>query len=848
MSDYSDYEEEFEADSEEVGKSIECDLRATYQSAFVSTPPIEAKDDSTDANIDPKEEEEYYPTPREEQTMAKQEEEDHATSREEQAMAMYRSAFKKTSSLESKRKKRSSKEPQTRDERAMKMYRKARATSNIYGLKNRGGGQHTRTIATQTNDSWLPELIQKIVQQRVKEERENRQRVRNEDALEFMDEIPRSQHQHRDNQKNFRDSKPHLPSIQNCQSLDNFLASSPFPFHRKPTNVISSARQHRLKRLNNNVYSRKKNKNKQKNKKKTEYEKCRLLLSNVRRVINMNRKGTIEILRQNDLSNGNGILGIDNIKSAFKKLNLILTSNDIGYIILSLRIRSKDSKASLNYFTLLRAVREKDYPSANRIELALGIRKPRVRQQKHQHHHHLQNNNINSNDTILLEAPVLPKKIDVKNDTKRNENIRISQNQLEDVAKNVALEVVNKDEVAGRDEESFDDGLLLLMEQEKRLNRIDHALQRKGGEREEEEEEATAISNNKSINRSNRSGLLSYNDENGDALLERKCNPVAPVVTTSLPSPEGKTPIFKSDDDFDDNDDYDDNDDDALPSFSRNQELERKDLQDQRETKERERKQAEEIAENNRRELRRREKKRREAELKENKEQREKERIEEDKERLKNEQRELREQRQKEEQRQKDRIKEDKKRLKNERKEHREREKLERQMKEIERKKKEHREKEELERRMKENERKEKEHRKKNTEKREFEQQLKKEKIENGQRGKDEKEKQQKAKELDEKVTQSDLQNIEEQQGGGDDDNWFQEMADMMSPNEELSAAATDDESNEIEKNTYVPTFKMANKESAQTYIVEGKPRERRSADVFSKPTMTKRKKKKKYY
>ena len=84
--------------------------------------------------------------------------------------------------------------------------------------------------------------------------------------------------------------------------------------------------------------------------------KTALLLQNVRRVINMNRKGAIAVFRQNDRSGGSGTLGITDIRAAFKKLHLSLTTDETVLIVLSLRQRNRDSKLSLNYFKLLRAV------------------------------------------------------------------------------------------------------------------------------------------------------------------------------------------------------------------------------------------------------------------------------------------------------------------------------------------------------------------------------------------------------------------------------------------------------------------------------------------------------------
>ena len=62
------------------------------------------------------------------------------------------------------------------------------------------------------------------------------------------------------------------------------------------------------------------------------------------------------MFRQNDQSGGSGTLGITDIRAAFKKLHLSLTTDETVLIVLSLRQRNRDSKLSLNYFKLLRAV------------------------------------------------------------------------------------------------------------------------------------------------------------------------------------------------------------------------------------------------------------------------------------------------------------------------------------------------------------------------------------------------------------------------------------------------------------------------------------------------------------
>ena len=294
---------------------------------------------------------------------------DYTCTREEQAMAMYQSAFAATSSSPPKQKKNRNKkkkqQSQSREAQAMDCYHAAFVAAT---KKKNTQSKHlrSRTVATQTNDSWLPELIQKIVAQRVQEEQTKREQ--NNDALEFMDHVPQQRtppHPRAPPQPQMQ-----LPTLKESQSLDNFLASSPFPFHQDTAinSAVSSARQHRLKRLNNSVYQRhrsSKNRrnrnqrgstNKKKSKKRTEHEKTALLLQNVRRVINMNRKGAIAVFRQNDRSGGSGTLGITDIRAAFKKLHLSLTTDETVLIVLSLRQRNRDSKLSLNYFKLLRAV------------------------------------------------------------------------------------------------------------------------------------------------------------------------------------------------------------------------------------------------------------------------------------------------------------------------------------------------------------------------------------------------------------------------------------------------------------------------------------------------------------
>jgi hypothetical protein len=288
-------------------------------------------------------------------TTSSSHDQENTCTREEQAMAMYQSAFAATSSSPSKQRKKNKnknknqnkkQQNQSRETQAMDCYHAAFVAASTKKKNTQSKHLRSRTVATQTNDSWLPELIQKIVAQRVQEEQTKRERnnnQKNNDALEFMDHVPQQ-----------------LPTLQESQSLDNFLASSPFPFHQDTAinSAVSSARQHRLKRLNNNVYQRQRHRSskKKKSKKRSEHEKTALLLQNVRRVINMNRKGAISVFRQNDQSGGSGTLGITDIRAAFKKLHLSLTTDETVLIVLSLRQRNRDSKLSLNYFKLLRAV------------------------------------------------------------------------------------------------------------------------------------------------------------------------------------------------------------------------------------------------------------------------------------------------------------------------------------------------------------------------------------------------------------------------------------------------------------------------------------------------------------
>ena len=302
-------------------------------------------------------------------TTSSSHDQENTCTREEQAMAMYQSAFAATSSSSKQRKKNKNKnknqnkkqQNQSRETQAMDCYHAAFVAASTKKKNTHSKHLRSRTVATQTNDSWLPELIQKIVAQRVQEEQTKRERnnnQKNNDALEFMDHVPQ---QHTPpHQRALPQSQMQLPTLQESQSLDNFLASSPFPFHQDTAinSAVSSARQHRLKRLNNNVYQRQRHRSskKKKSKKRTEHEKTALLLQNVRRVINMNRKGAISVFRQNDQSGGSGTLGITDIRAAFKKLHLSLTTDETVLIVLSLRQRNRDSKLSLNYFKLLRAV------------------------------------------------------------------------------------------------------------------------------------------------------------------------------------------------------------------------------------------------------------------------------------------------------------------------------------------------------------------------------------------------------------------------------------------------------------------------------------------------------------
>jgi hypothetical protein len=313
-SDDSYYNQGFESDESMTGED------QTLKAIGPATPPSNAR--SEDVATPP------TPPIIDHTTTSSSHDQENTCTREEQAMAMYQSAFAATSSSSKQRKKNKNKnknqnkkqQNQSRETQAMDCYHAAFVAASTKKKNTHSKHLRSRTVATQTNDSWLPELIQKIVAQRVQEEQTKRERnnnQKNNDALEFMDHVPQ---QHTPpHQRAPPQSQMQLPTLQESQSLDNFLASSPFPFHQDT--AISSARQHRLKRLNNNVYQRQRHRSskKKKSKKRSEHEKTALLLQNVRRVINMNRKGAISVFRQNDQSGGSGTLGITDIRAAFKK-------------------------------------------------------------------------------------------------------------------------------------------------------------------------------------------------------------------------------------------------------------------------------------------------------------------------------------------------------------------------------------------------------------------------------------------------------------------------------------------------------------------------------------------------
>ena len=354
--------------------------------------------------------------------------------REEQAMAMYKSAFDQKLL------------PKMKTTRTTKERSHPPTNSNSNSMPNLP--QHhphhqqtpracygSNTVATQTNDTWLPALIQKIVSQRIREEKNRREK---EASLKIRSKNQEEENGEKAGQDNHEDNhdldglviesdQTRQPVIsttqhQHCMppslshetsstttihnkikfeaaSLDEFLASSPFPFHRQsnnssmtPTSVISVARQHRLDRLNSSVYRRHKrgrNSGGRKsggsgssgttNKKLSERSRIKKLLKNIRRVVNQNREGSIEIFHQCEARSGggSGTLGLLDLRSCLKKLHLQCTIDECKRVVRSMRTRVSDSFNTMNYFVLLRAVRTKMYPSEEMIDLALGLIEPR---------------------------------------------------------------------------------------------------------------------------------------------------------------------------------------------------------------------------------------------------------------------------------------------------------------------------------------------------------------------------------------------------------------------------------------------------------------------------------------
>jgi len=367
-----------------------------------------------------------------------------------------------------------------------------------------------KTIGTQTNDSWLPELIQKIVKQRINDERIRRTRDREDEVDATGLHHHQQQHHH-----------PHV--MLESQSLDNFLASSPFPFHQNMNSGLeSAARKHRLDRLNKNVYQhrsrrkqgkqdRRKEKRRRKGKGSSRRTQMIELLHNVRRVVNQNRNGSISIFRQFDRCGG-GTLGVTDIRLALKKLHLQITTEDCLSIILSLRTRTTDSERSLNYFSLLRAVREKGYPDRNRVDLGLGIQQPRkstvilpppsLKTRQRQQHHRVV---VKPEETALFRKAKLPtllesmptnknQKEEKKKQKQKNKEIsspavsmvqqssskRTSLNQQDEkeveLQEELKHEELEEEETAAASFEQISAAHTQLLQQQERLSRIERAI------------------------------------------------------------------------------------------------------------------------------------------------------------------------------------------------------------------------------------------------------------------------------------------------------------------------------------------------------------------------------------
>ena len=131
------------------------------------------------------------------------------------------------------------------------------------------------------------------------------------------------------------------------------------------------------------------------------------------------------------------------------------------------------------------------------------------------------------------------------------------------------VEEQNDDEKDGL----IDDRLHLLMEQEKRLNRIDLALEERT---EQDPPKETTSKTPEQARREKRSTLLSVNGEG-----ESPSTILVAPVATSMPSPEGKAPRFPSmasseEEDTDENTD----EDDAVPLYCKKERKVREEMQE----------------------------------------------------------------------------------------------------------------------------------------------------------------------------------------------------------------------------------------------------------------------------